>query len=293
MEENMFIVSAVRQLQSFTSPLERVLGAVEESVSKLVQFQSQTSNSKSVERILVYGSLASDDDFIQQIENRCQIHTEKCFLPEKEVQVSAGISKPFCIYHAVGSKCSRILGEKKELSFVQIQGRASYVSMKERIPLLTGLACILILSVFYGVTVMNNTDLNGEISALQDEITSIQLNSEYKEKEQVQEKLTKLNSYNESCLTCIELMENTVRPEPETFSSIDALVPEDIDIYSYSYADHTIVIQCSSNHQDGPAQFAEVLTNANLFSQVKYTGFSASTDMGGNSCYNFSLECTE
>lgn len=293
-EDNVFIVSAVRQIKNTISPEYQAIENLVENIFKLVQFQSQTYKGRNISEILIYGELTEEEGFIEELEKRCQIPVHKCRMETGKVTFSnSGIEAD---YHGYSSVCIGVRkehGHKKELSFVNIPGSSSYVSAKDYMAAFIGLGCIFALAIFYCVVQFMNLRAENRIDELKTDIADIESQEIYQEKYKLEQDLNKLISYNESCKTCIDLIENKQRMEPELFAKVDKLAPENVSIQSYGYENHTAIFKCISAYQDGPADFAKIVTDAELFEEVKYTGFQAFADINGVTYYNFQLECRE
>lgn len=290
LEENMFIVSAVKQLKSFNNPEDHVIDKIAENVSKLVQFQMQSYPGKSVKRILLYGTCATKENFIENVSGRCGITAEKCILPKSSI-VNADKDK-YCGYNRIAVCCGGLIGLNKKLTFLNVPGYDTYVPLKDRIPLLAGIGCCLIASIIYSITYTENMKLEAESAQLKNKIAEIEMNAEYQRKEELERQLLELISYNKNVEICIEMLEQSDRLYSAVFSNVDELVPERIQIESYSYENHIAVFNCISTYQDGPADFAKIVSDAKIFNNVRYTGFSAFKDINGSTYYSFLLECS-
>lgn len=291
-EENVFIVSAIRNLGGNENPSERVLDQLIENVSKLIQFQSQASRGRTVDQILIYGEMAADDQFVERIEQRTGIATKRCHLPamllhhSKDVAAEMGIS-----YSTFGAVCGKALGEKKQLSFIQLPDEADTMTTKDWIPLVTGLVCLVALSFYYMVTAFGNNFTQASNREMESEIARIEESGEYQRRMTLKEELLVLTDYNESCKTCIEILENTGKFETESFVSVDHLVPSGIRITGYEFDGTKVSFRCIADMQDGPADFARIVKNAAIFQDVEYTGFTAYQDTDGSTRYSFNIEC--
>lgn len=294
MEENVFIVSAVNRFQNFATPENQALESLVESISKMVQFQSQTYAGKKIGNIMIYGELALSRQFLEDVEQRCQIPVEICRLPKERVNFRESADREGFLGHSgMGSSCGKLLGMKKELSFVNIPGSSRYTSVREQIPLLAGLGCILILSMVYGKIMLDNLRLEREMEVLQTKIADITSQEEYQRKLEVERLITELTAYNQNSQICIELMTEKERLTPEMFSSVDSILLPQIVIQTYGYENRTAIFQCISTYQDGPADLARSITDAKLFDDVKYTGFQAQEDINGAAYYSFQIECSK
>lgn len=284
-EENIFIVSAIKNISLADDPLERTLNSLAEAVSKLIQFQSQSSRESRVDKILLYGELANNEDFLQRLSVRAGIEVKVCRLPEVEVDSAVG-------YSTIGAVCGELVGESKQLSFVRLNDGADAITLKDQLPILIGLAITICFAIYYAVLSAGTSRLEQENRELQTKIASIEASEEYKEKEELSEKLKKLTAYNENCGVCIETLEGTNRFTAEDFKKADALLPQGITILGYEYSDGKIRFRCIADRQEGPSEFAEKLTNAGVYTSVTYTGFSAYQKNDGTAEYSFVLECS-
>lgn len=291
-EENIFIVSAIQNISESTSAAEQMLDQLGEAVSRLIQFQSQTSRGRVVERILVYGELAEQEEFVAKIGRRTGIQTEHCPLPENGIRFQNGQAPAFGVsFSPLGTICGRMIGESRQLSFMQPTEDAGAMTAKDHIPFLVGLVCLIGFSVYYSVMTMDNNRLEKQNDSRREEIARLEESEEFKRRMSVREELLKLTSYNESCDICIETLEGTKRFSADVFTGVDALVPEGITIYGYELEGNTVRFLCSARDQDGPAEFARIVTDAELFEEVAYTGFSAYQEADGSTHYSFRLEC--
>lgn len=303
-EENVFIVSAVQKIESALSPQERVLDALIEDISKLIQFQSQNSKGKVVDQILLYGELAGDEAFIQKIQLRTGIDTKKCTLPEDKIKKQSSVKKELKGYNMIGLAGGKLLRIKKELSFINLPEESDYISIQDRIPTFIGLGCVFALSVFYAVVTAGNLKKENDINEMEARIVEIESTEQYQKNLEVQQKLMDLIQYNQDCGLCISTLEASARMESRVFSDVDALVipstvssqllmqPGQFYIQSYDYQNKTATFGCIAAYQDGPADFARIVTNAGLFEQVTYSGFNSYQDVDGNTWYSFQLECS-
>lgn len=291
-EENIFIVSAVQQIQNLINTDERAVESIVEGISKLVQFKSQVHKGRHIEQVLVYGSLLQKEGFLEALSSRIQIQTQACRQPS-QIQFSPGEQKtPLYSYNSIGA-CSPVLsGVKKTLSFLNLPGDAEYISVKDQIPVFIGLGCVLAISVFYAATVMGNWQMQKETAVCQQESREIEGQEEYQRRVKVKEELLGLMDYNSNCDLCIETLEQSKRFESQLFSSVDALLPKGITMEGYHYENQTASYQCVAAEQDGPAKFARIVTDSRLFENVFYTGFNAYEGPEGGIYYSFVLECS-
>lgn len=291
-EENVFIVSAIRNLGSNANPSDRVLEQLLENVSKLIQFQSQASRGRVVDQILIYGEMAADDEFVEMVAKRTGIETKRCHLPSillhhsKDVAAEKGIS-----YSTFGAVCGKVLGEKKQLSFIQLPDEADTMTAKDHIPLAVGLTCLIALSIYYMVTAFGNNFTEASNRELETEIARIEASEEYQRRLTLKEELIKLTAYNDSCRICIDILESTRKFETESFVAVDELVPAGIRIEGYEFEGTKVSFRCTADTQDGPADFARIVKNAEIFQDVEYTGFAAYQDTDGSTRYSFNIEC--
>lgn len=292
-EENVFIVSAIQNIAANTDPLERVQDQLVETISRLIQFQSQKSRGRVVDQILVYGGVAEKKGFIEKIGFRTGIRTELCQLPANiSRNARTGNQEALMPYSTFGAVCGKLVGEKKQLAFTDLLDEAEVMTLKDRIPLFAGLVCLVAFSVFYAVMATGNNRLEQENEQKTAQIENISNSEEYLRRKTVQEKLTKLVAYNENCKTCISVLEQTEQFSPDSFIRIDALVPEGIAIIGYEYEGNTVRFSCTAANQDGPADFARIVSNAGVFEKVDYTGFSAYREIDSTTYYSFQLECS-
>lgn len=288
--ENIFILSSIPAIQTSKDGIGRVVDGIGESVSKLVQFRSQTSVDSEVERILIYGPLAKEEGFIERVEERCGIPSFLCELPKEKVKLSSGIKNDSLRYNGIGAKCGIMEGIKREVSFFYLSGSKLESTIKEYAILLTGVAAILILTISYAFIGVANNNIERENKALEKEIAAIEIQEEYQRKKALQEEINTLIEYNNNSRMCIEIMQQNVRFEASEFSKIDRLLPSTMSISSYTF-NGNIVLQCLADDQDGPADLARILTNAGIFEEVKYTGFTTTQEIDGVTRYSFQLEC--
>lgn len=291
-EENIFIVSAVQQIQNLINTDEKAIESIVEGISKLVQFKSQVHKERKIERVFVYGSLLQGEGFLEALSSRIQIPTEACSQP-LGIQFQPGEQKiPLYSYNNIGACSPALLGVKKPLSFLNLPGDAEYISVKDQIPVFIGLGCVLAVSVFYAITVMGNRQMQKETTACQEESREIEGQEEYHRRVKIKEELLGLMDYNSNCDLCIQTLEQSPRFESQLFSSVDALVPKGITIEGYHYENQTASYQCIATEQDGPARFARIVTDSRLFENVAYTGFHAYEGPEGGVYYSFLLECS-
>lgn len=283
-EENVFIVSAIQNISGNTDPSERVLNQLTESVSRLTQFQSQNSRGSVVDQILVYGEMAEREDFLEKLAQRTGKTVQCCSMTGKNIPV--GIS-----YSTFGAVCSKIVGEKKQLSFIKLPDEADTMTLKDQIPLFVGMTCLVVLALYYCVISFGNSRLESKNRSMETEIAKIEASEEYQQKLKLREQLLKLTAYNDSCKVCIDTLENSLRFEAEIFAQVDAIVPEGISISGYEYEGNSIRFLCEASDQDGPAEFAKIVTDSGLFEWVSYTGFSAMTGVDYSTYYSFQIEC--
>lgn len=291
-EENVFIVSAIRNLSSSDNPSDRVIDQLFENVSKLIQFQSQASRGRVVDQILIYGEMAADDQFVEMVEKRTGIETKRCHLPaillhhSKDMAAEMGIS-----YSNFGAVCGKALGEKKQLSFIQLPEEADTMTAKDRIPLAIGMTCLIALSIYYMVTAFGNNYTEASNREMETQIARIEASEEYQRRLTLKEELIKLTDYNESCKICIDILEGTRKFETDSFVSVDELVLTGIRIEGYEFEGTKVTFRCTADTQDGPADFARIVKNADVFEDVAYTGFAAYQDTDGSTRYSFNIEC--
>ena len=107
----------------------------------------------------------------------------------------------------------------------------------------------------------------------------------------LKEELIKLTAYNDSCRICIDILESTRKFETESFVAVDELVPAGIRIEGYEFEGTKVSFRCTADTQDGPADFARIVKNAEIFQDVEYTGFAAYQDTDGSTRYSFNIEC--
>lgn len=293
-EDNVFIVSAVRQIQDTTTPEHRVMESLIENISKLVQFGSQTYKGREIGQIQIYGEMAEKKEFLEELEQKSGIPVQRCeAISNRVIFKNNSLERDFWGYNGLCMTVIKTKGWEKELSFVNIPGSAGYVSAKDWMPTFIGVGCILILSLTYCFTVFSNSRKENSIESLRREIEEIETQEQYLQKAELEQHLAELATYNENCKICIELIENKERMKPELFSEVDKLVPTNVTIQSYGYENNTVIFKCISGYQEGPADFAKIVTDTNLFESVKYTGFQAYQDIDGATYYNFQLECKE
>lgn len=293
MEENVFIVSAFQNLAASTEPEDKLLDKLSEVLSKLVQFQSQNSRGRRVERLLMYGSIAQDSRFLEELQRRSGIDTQPLSIPETLMPAAdAGrLLEKQVSYTLLGTVCGALLGEKKQLSFLQDQEDTERLSVKNQICFVAGLAALVATAVFYAVTAMGNNWQEEENRRMEDEIARLEQSEEYKRRLLLREQTMKLVSYNENSERCIRVMEETSRFETKLLTEVDKIVPPGITIVGYGFEDNTVSFSCRADEQDGPAEFAKIVSGAGLFEQVDYSGFSAYQDMNYATYYSFVLEC--
>lgn len=292
-EENVFIVSAISSVSMETDSTEKILDRLVETVSKLIQFQYQNSRGSVVDQILVYGSMAADPEFVEKVAQRTGIAAKPCPVPTQSVhmQEDKNVYTELSL-GALGAAGSRAAGVKRDLSFVPFLNEAETMKTRDYIPLVAGLALLLGMSVWYAATVFANNRLERENTEFQVEITRIENSDEYQRKLSVQEALGRLASYNENCVVCIQTLEETSRFTSDIFTKVDALVPQGIRIYGHEADGNTMRFLCMAEDQDGPADFAHIVTDAGIFRNVSYTGFTSYQKEEGSTGYSFSLECS-
>lgn len=292
-EENVFIVSAIQNMSQSEDPMERSYNSLMEAVSRLLQFQFQSGSGNTVDQILVYGKLAEREDILERIEERTGIHTELCSVPEDKVSFANGrYPVGGSGYSAVGCVCGKIIGETKQLSFIQLPEEADTMTLKDRIPLVVGLTCLVGLSISYAVLSAQNAHYERKNMELQHEIAVLEESEEYQRRVEVQQEILRLSTYNENCNTCIETLESVKAFDAEEFKNVDALVPDGIKITGHEYEGNIIRFYCTAESQDGPAAFAKIVTDAGVFENVDYTGFSAYQTQDFIVYYSFQLECS-
>lgn len=292
-EENVFIVSAIQNMTQSEDPMERSYNSLMEAISRLLQFQFQSGSDNTVDQILIYGNLAEREDILTRIEERTGISTRLCEMPEHKVQFSndrypVGGSG----YSAIGCVSGNMLGESKQLSFIKLPEEADTITLKDRLPVFIGLACLVGLSISYAALAVSNAGYNRKNSRLSSDIAAIEQSEEYQRKVEVQQEILRLSTYNENCSTCIDTLEKAEAFQAAEFRQIDALVPEGIAITGYEYEGNIIRFYCTAASQDGPAAFAKLVTDAGVFEHVNYTGFSAYQTQDFVVYYSFQLECS-
>lgn len=292
-EENVFIVSAIQNMTQSEDPMERSYNSLMEAISRLLQFQFQSGSGHMVDQILVYGKLAEREDMLTRIEERTGIHTELCGMPEDKVRFANGRHPVGGNgYSAIGCACGKILGETKQLSFIKLPEEADTMTLKDRIPLFIGLTCLVGLSISYAALAISNASYERKNNRLESDIAAIEQLEEYQRRVEVQQEILRLSTYNENCNTCIETLESVAAFGAEEFKKVDALVPEGIAITGYEYEGNIIRFYCTAASQDGPAAFAKIVTDAGVFENVNYTGFSAYQTQDFIVYYSFQLECS-
>lgn len=292
-EENVFIVSAIQNISGNTDPSERVLSRLVDAVSRLMQFQSQNSRGGTVDQILVYGEMAEREDFVEKLSKRTGKTVNCCKIEGEKVRYNGVGTLPVGIsYSMFGAVCGRMVGEKKQLSFIKLPDEADTMTLKDQIPLLVGMACLVGLALYYCFISFENSRLEIKNRSMETQIATIEESEEYKQKLELRERLLKLTAYNENCAVCIDTLENSPRFEAEIFAQVDALVPEGISITGYEFEGNTVRFLCEAADQDGPAEFARIVTDSDLFEGVSYTGFSAMTGVDYHTYYSFQIECS-
>lgn len=291
-EENIFIVSAIQKVTDSSSPGEQMLEQLTEVVSRLIQFQSQNSRGQGVEQILVYGELASDENFVGGIERRTGIRAAHCRMPEEYLSLKgSGKLQTGLSFSPLGTICGKLVGETKQLRFEVPAEESGAMTFKDHLPFVAGLAALTGFAVYYAVMTMGNNYLEARNERQKEEIARLEQSEEFKRRMEVREELLKLNSYNESCDICIETLEGTRRFTTDAFTEVDKLVPPGITIYGYELEGNVVRFYCFAQSQDGPAEFARIVTDAELFGEVSYTGFEAYREVDGSTSYSFRLEC--
>lgn len=294
MEENVFIVSSFQNLTGSNEPEEQLLEKLSELISKLIQFQSQNSRGRKVQRILVYGSMAAREGFLEELQRRTGIGVQLCILPERLFSASDScLAKEQVSYTMAGTVCGGLIGEKKQLSFQQNQEDAEKLSMKNQIFFVAGLAVLVATSVYYAVTAVENNRQEKENRRMESEIARLEQSEEYQRKLELRERIMKLVSYNENSEHCIQILEGTKRFETELLKGVDKLVVPGIALEGYGYENNTVSFYCTAGEQDGPADFARIVSDAGIFGKVDYTGFTAYQDMNYVTHYSFVLKCSE
>lgn len=292
-EENVFIVSAIPNINNNDDPIGRAIDKLTESISRLMQFQSQNSRGVGEVRIKVYGELAEHEEFLESMERRTGIPTSAFKPADTKVQIEEKKRNEFSMsYGLVGMTCGRLVGEKKALSFIQLQGEEDTMSMKDYLPLLAGLFCVVVLAGSYTVMAWQNGTAEKKNERMETEIESIEASEEYQRRLSVRDELMKLNDYNENCQNCIQTLEGTERFDADIFRKTDKLVPEGITIEGHEFEGNLVRFRCSADTQEGPAAFAKTVTDAGIFEEVSYNGFSAYENVDHVIFYSFILECS-
>lgn len=288
-EENIFIVSAVQKIQEYLDTEEQVLEMLLEEISKLVQFQSQRDSSKQINSILVYGQLAEKQSFIDNLTLRSGIEAKRCTLPETIMAEKIGKNQ-IKGFHIIGALIST-LNKKHQLSFIGLPEEEDYFSTKDKIPFYVGMGFVLLLCIVCMCIKIGNMQIRDKIEEDREAIVAIEQQEEYQRRVKIQKELQQLVKYNTNCDLCIQTLEQEGRFETKLFKEVDDLVIKGVQIQSHRYENRTVILECVAEYQDGPADFAKVVTNSNLFENVQYTGFQAYTDINGTVHYSFQLEC--
>lgn len=292
-EENIFILSAKQGISQTIDQEQKILDSLTETISKLVQFQSQRNKNSVVAEILLYGDMAQNSNFVEKVGELSNILTNTCEIPDHYLRYVGKNCDLNYNYDMVALEWSRLLGEKKELSFVKQfnEQKSGYITAKDQIPvfIMGGLAGVVLLAgiTFKILDLKNQAEIKTNEEQIEQIITSDQYNQNLRNVRLVEE----YASYNAICNEYIRILEETSRFESKLLTSIDRLKPDEIQIISYQYENKTIIVNCKSSNQDGPAIFAEVVTNAGIFPAVEYTGFQLENDIEGADYYRFLLKC--
>lgn len=291
-EENIFIVSAVQKIRAALDENGQISERLVEEISKLVQFQSQKTRGKSQGQILIYGELAENEDFLEQVELGTGLPVQKCSIRNAKIVFKSG-TEEIAGYHTIGAAGGAVLKETKALSFFQVleEKRAGRFSGPDYAPLAAGLAVVFIISAAYAVSCIINMNMEQNISGYKDSIAEAKAAEGYREKVSMQQEVEALKQYNDICSQYIEILEGVKRIEPSVFSDVDKIVPEGVEILSYGFNNGEVIFVCRGINQDKPAEFAKIVTDAGLFETVIYEGFSAGMNWESEPYYNFQLEC--
>lgn len=292
-EENAFIVSAVQTLSRGKDPLEIALEEIVENVSKLVQFHSQTGKGNKVGQILLYGDLSRDTAFLERIENATGIPTRQCPLPDK-VSVTGG-GDLTCL-NVIGASAGKMpdLDEAKDLEFFKLikERKKEVTTKKDLLPLAIGMGAVVVVAGLYSLQTFKNTTAEASVQVIQDYMDDVDNQKKYQKAKALQNYVISLAAYNKTCNEYIDVIKNTPRLEASDFTELDKIVPANVTIESYGYADGVLNISCTTTIQDGASIFAKTLADSGLYTDVKYTGFSESSAKDGKSAYSFNLVCT-
>lgn len=293
-EESAFIVSAVQTIMSPNDPTEKVLESVIENVSKLAQFHMQKSGDVKIGQILMFGGMAGNDKLLDQIETATGIETRRCELPD--CVNGAGLEDSHEFLNIVGASAGMLkdIGDDKNVNFFEVlrcKSKKQGVTRKDLIPLTTGLLIICCATLFYPIISGQNTKLEEAIAADQQYMDQADKQKAYNDQLKIKEYTSGLRTYNETCDEYIEIIQGARRLEAADIRKISGIAGDSIVIKTFSFSDSTLRIACEATSRDGAASFAKKLTDANIFTDVVYQGFTEGKNAEGNTAYVFNIEC--
>jgi hypothetical protein len=195
-------------------------------------------------------------------------------------------------FAALGVAGDKVAGLKRDISFVCYLDEESHIKLRDCIPVIAGIAIFIALAACYAATALENRRLINENNSLTAKIAAIEASEEYQRKASMQEDLILLTAYNENCEVCIQTLEATKRFSSEEFITVDELAPAGIKITGHEMDENRIRFYCMAGDANGPAEFAQIVAQTDIFENVEYTGFTAYSDMDGTIGYSFLLECS-
>lgn len=293
LEENIFILATAQTMLQNMNQEQKMLDNLTETISKLVQFQSQRDKDSVVSEILLYGELAQRNSFVEKVAEITGIKTMKCRIPDKYLKIVGKDCNLMSNIDLIAIDSSKLVGEKKELSFVKQfnEQKSGYITTKDKLPVYIMAALVIVGFIVGGVFKELDYQNRKQSERLEANIQEIITSDQYIQNLRNIRLLEEYTAYNAVSEEYIRILEETSRFESELIKQIDDLKPGDIEISSYAYENGVLIVSCKAKDQEGPAKFAEVVTEVNYFSTVEYTGFSLESDILGNSNYSFLLKC--